>query len=144
MWRNDFILHGTISAKMASSWTCDTLNFQCLFSYYCSFLNPVLAIESFSQFFTFILFLSTIWDIDWSLSVLYILSGLQSLSHLCTFGAIFGCRPAKVQGSLMMKYLIHLHLYRRTPSIYLQCTSKVKQVGDLLLCWPLCAISFDS
>lgn len=69
-----------------------------------------------------------------------ILSGLQSLSHLCAFRDIFECRLAKSQGSLMMKYLTHLHLYRGISSNYLQCTSEVQQVGNWFLCRPLSAI----
>lgn len=71
------------------------------------------------------------------------LSGLQSLSHLCALRDIFGCRPAKSQGNLMMKYLIHLHLYKAMSPTYLQCTVQVKQVGNLFLSQTFCAILFS-
>lgn len=134
-WLFLFTLYDTVSAQPAFSWT------------YRLWIFSVLIVTN--VLLNLVLIFTSIFDTNYLRYLLIsfcpvFLSGLQNLSHLRACRATFGCRPAKAQGSLMMKYLTHLHLYKRIPSTYLQCTSQVKQVGDWFLCLPLCPISFNS
>jgi hypothetical protein len=141
-WLFSFILYDTISDKMTSSWTCVLW----ILSVYVftNLLNPGLAIHCATQFLLSSSGTNCLryWPICCSP---VILSGFWSPSHLCACRDIFEGRPSKSQGSQMMKYLPHLYLYQYkwiSPT-YLQCISQVKQVGDLILCWPLCTIPFS-